>query len=264
MNINRFIKLTAASLIASFALFGSANAQSIEDVVKRGKLLVAIDTTYAPFGTINEKMEPDGFEVQLAKEMATALGVTAEIVPVNTANRIPVLLTNKADITLSTLAITPQRAAQVMFSIPYSGVKFQIIADKSRNIKSPTDLANLKIGVIRGGAAQGPLNAVISQDTTVVQFDDVAGCVQGLLSGQVDAIAEGWLLPGKMNQSTGSEKYEAKFDLGESHYGMAVRRGSFDLLQWVNTFIYTYKTNGKLAELHQQYIQLPLPNLPSF
>lgn len=126
-----------------------------------------------------------------------------------------------------------------MFSIPYSGVKFQIIADKSRNIKGPSDLANLKIGVIRGGAAQGPLNAVVPQGTTVVQFDDVAGCVQGLLSGQVDAIAEGWLLPGKMNQTTGTEKYEAKFDLGESHYGMAVLRGSFDLLQWVNTFIYT-------------------------
>ncbi|HBN6246047.1 TPA: transporter substrate-binding domain-containing protein, partial [Clostridioides difficile] len=87
----------------------------------------------------------------------SALGVTAEIVPVNTANRIPVLLTNKADITLSTLAITPQRAAQVMFSIPYSGVKFQIIADKSRSIKGPADLAGLNVGVIRGGAAEGPL-----------------------------------------------------------------------------------------------------------
>ncbi|WP_266064541.1 transporter substrate-binding domain-containing protein [Brucella intermedia] len=264
MNIGRFIKLIAAGLIASFALFGAAHAQSLDDIVKRGKLLVAIDTTYAPFGTINEKMEPDGFEVQLAKEMAAALGVQAEVVPVNTANRIPVLLTNKADITLSTLAITPQRAAQVMFSIPYSGVKFQIITEKSRAIKGPADLASLKVGVIRGGAAEGPLKAVAPEGTTIVQFDDVAGCVQGLLSGQVDAIAEGWLLPAKMNQTAGSEKFEAKFDLGESHYGMAVRRGSFDLLQWINTFIYTYNTNGKLAELHQRYIQLPLPSLPSF
>ncbi|WP_457093271.1 transporter substrate-binding domain-containing protein [Microvirga sp. P5_D2] len=264
MNFEKLFKLAAAGLVASVALFGSAHAQSTDDIVKRGKLLVAIDTTYAPFGTINEKMEPDGFEVELAKQMASALGVTAEIVSVNTANRIPVLLTNKADITLSTLAITPQRAAQVMFSIPYSGVKFQIISEKSRNIKGPADLANLKVGVIRGGAAQAPLNAVAPKNATIVQFDDVAGCVQGLLSGQVDAIAEGWLLPAKMNQTAGSEKYEAKFDLGESHYGMAVRRGSFDLLQWVNTFIYTYKTNGKLAELHQKYIQLPLPNLPSF
>ena len=264
MNIRKLIKMTAAGIVASFALMGAANAQSVDDIVKRGKLLVAIDTTYAPFGTINEKMEPDGFEVQLAKEMAAALGVTAEVVPVNTANRIPVLLTNKADITLSTLAITPQRAAQVMFSIPYSGVKFQIISEKSRNLKGAADLANLKVGVIRGGAAEGPLKAIAPKGTTVVQFDDVAGCVQGLLSGQVDAIAEGWLLPAKMNQTAGSEKYEAKFDLGESHYGMAVRRGSFDLLQWMNTFIYTYKTNGKLAELHQKYIQLPLPSLPSF
>lgn len=264
MIIGKFIKVATVALTTAFALLGTANAQSIEDITQRGKLLVAIDTTYAPFGTINENMEPDGFEVELAKQMAAALGVTAEVVPVNTANRIPVLLTNKADITLSTLTITPQRAAQVMFSIPYSGVKFQIISEKSRELKAPADLAKLKVGVIRGGAAETPLNAIAPEGTTIVQFDDVAGCVQGLLSGQVDAIAEGWLLPAKMNETAGSEKYESKFDLAEAHYGMAVRRGSFDLLQWLNTFIYTYKTNGKLAALHEKYIQLPLPNLPSF
>ncbi|WP_454703037.1 transporter substrate-binding domain-containing protein [Agrobacterium burrii] len=264
MTIVKLIKIAAVAVTTAYSMFGVANAQSIEDITQRGKLLVAIDTTYAPFGTVNENMQPDGFEVELAKQMAAALGVTAEIVPVNTANRIPVLLTNKADITLSTLTITPQRAAQVMFSIPYAGVKFQIIAEKSKNVKGPADLASLKVGVIRGGAAETPLNAVAPEGTTIVQFDDVAGCVQGLLSGQVDAIAEGWLLPAKMNETAGSDKYESKFDLAEAHYGMAVRRGSFDLLQWINTFVYTYKTNGKLAALHEKYLHLPLPNLPSF
>lgn len=67
----------------------------------------------------------------------------------------------------------------------------------------------------------------------------------------------------RMNDTTGSDKYESKLTLAESHYGMAVRRGSLDLLQWLNTFIYTYKQNGKLAALHEKYLHLPLPNLPS-
>ncbi|QEL27317.1 transporter substrate-binding domain-containing protein (plasmid) [Bosea sp. F3-2] len=259
-----FIKKLALAAFTAIGLLGTAQAQSIDDIIARKKLLVAIDTTYAPYGTIDANMKPDGFEVALAGLMAKALNVQLEVVPVNTANRLPFLLTNKADITLSTLTVTAQRASQVMFTIPYAGLKFELIASKTRKISGPEDLKGLKVGVIRGGAADPQLTAVAPKDTQIVRLDDVAGCVQALLSGQVDAIAEGWLIPGQMNKAKGEDAFESKFTFSEAHYAIAVRKGSFDLLQWLNTFIYTVKQNGQLAGLHQQYLNLPLPSLPTY
>lgn len=260
--------LPALLLLALCLLTGlfipGARAQSLDDISKRGKLLVAMDTTYQPYASMDNEMKAVGFEVEIAKLMAQSLGVTLEVVPVNSTNRIPFLLTNKADITLSTLTITAARAKQVMFSIPYTTVGFDVIADKSRRIAAAADLGGLKVGVIRGGAADPLLIAVAPKNATIVRLDDVAGCMQALLSGQVDAIAEGSLIPAKMNQAQGSDKFEKKFALAESHLGMGVRRGSFDLLQWINTFIYTMKQSGKLNELHQTFLGYPTPPLPTF
>ncbi|CAB3810444.1 transporter substrate-binding domain-containing protein [Paraburkholderia fynbosensis] len=265
MKLKKLLAL-AYMLVATLFLFTTtAHAQSVDEIIKRGKILVAIDTTDAPYGEINAQMKPDGFDVALAQNMADALGVKLEIVPVTIPNRIPFLLTNRADVILSTLAVTAQRAQQIMYTNPYSSQKLQIIAAKTRKISSPADLKGLKVGVIRGGIADAPLTAVAPQGTNIVRLDDVAGCVQALVSGQVDAIAEGMLIPGQINAAQGGDKDEAKFDLYQSHFAMGVRHGSFDLLQWINTYIYTIKLDGTLAKLHEKYLHLPMPkDLPTF
>ena len=262
--LKRSAILAAACAAAFLASPRTAEAQSVDEIVKRGKVLVAIDVTNAPFATVNSSMEPDGFEVQLAKRMAATMGVQLEIVPVTTQNRIPFLITNKADILLATLTITPQRALQVMYTIPYGGVRFGVIAAKSKQIRSAADLKGMKVGVIRSGAADPMIVAVAPKETQIVRLDDPSAVLQALVSGQVDAVAENWLYPANIAKAQGAENYEMKFELAESHFGMGVRKGSFDLLQWVNTFLYTERLSGKLGELHQAQIGVPLPNLSSF
>lgn len=263
-SIARLAAIAALCVSPALLMTQKAHAQTVDEIIKRGKVLVAIDTTNAPFGTINDKMEPDGFEVQLAKRMATALGVQLEIVSVTTPNRIPFLITNKADILLATLTITPQRALQVMYTIPYGGVKFGVLAPKTKKIAGPDDLKGLRVGVIRGGAAEPMITAVAPKEAQIVRLDDPSACIQALVSGQVDAIAENWLIPGNIAKAQGTESFEMKFELAESHFGIGVRKGSFDLLQWVNTFIYAERLSGELGKLHQKYVGVPLPALSSF
>lgn len=250
--------------LLGLAIGPPARAQSIDDIVKRGKLLVAIDTTNPPYGTVNDKMQPDGYEVALAGSMAKTLGVTLELVPVTTPNRIPFLVGGRADILLSTLTITGQRAMQVMYTSPYAALEFVVIAPKARAISSPADLKGLRVGVIRGGAADPMITKAAPEGATIVRFDDVAGTTQALTSGQVDAIAENWLVPAQLNSVRPGQDYTAKFTLARAHFGMGVRRGSFDLLHWINTYLYTIKTSGELAELHQRYLGVPSGDLPVF
>ena len=51
---------------------------------------------------------------------------------------------------IAIFSITPERALQVAFSIPYAGQSAVLIAPKTTAIKGPDDLKGLKVGVTRG------------------------------------------------------------------------------------------------------------------
>ena len=67
---------------------------------------------------LNDKQEPDGYDVDVAKLLGSYLGVKVNLVTLTSPNRIPFLVTNKVDLIVATFGITPERAKQVMFSIP--------------------------------------------------------------------------------------------------------------------------------------------------
>ena len=67
--------------------------------------------------TIDElQREAEGFDIDLANMVAKALGVKLEMQQVTGANRIPFLITNKVDIVISVMGLTPERAKQIMFT----------------------------------------------------------------------------------------------------------------------------------------------------
>ena len=105
--------LTAA--IAAIALiFGSAaaRADAFADILKNGVVRIAVPLDVPPFGSMNQERKPEGFDIDLAEMVAKALGVKVELQQVTGANRIPYLLTDKVDIVISVMGLTPERAKQ--------------------------------------------------------------------------------------------------------------------------------------------------------
>src|SRR3546814_2285547 len=92
---------------------------------------------------------PDGYDADVARQLAKELGVKVNIVPVTGPNRIPFLLTNKVDLLVASLAITPERAKQVQFSDPYSAAQIVVFGGKDTKIAKAEDLSGLRIGVAR-------------------------------------------------------------------------------------------------------------------
>lgn len=265
-NIARGALGLLAAGAALTARSGEAAAQTVDDILKKGKLAVAIDTTTAPYAALGASMQPEGFDIDLANLIAKSLKVPIEFVTVNSPGRIPALLTNRVDMVVSIFSITAERAQQVAFSIPYCGQSTVLVAPKGKDIKSVKDLAGMKVAVTRGAME----DIILTQDApsipglAILRFDDYPSTTQAMLSGQVDAMGGGDFGDIYLKKSSSGEAFENKFPLRAFHYGIGIRRGNPDLLHWLNTFIYTVKNDGTLEGLSQKWRKAPLPPLPVF
>jgi ABC-type amino acid transport/signal transduction systems, periplasmic component/domain len=128
-------------LALSLAAFGgqAAKADRLEDILKKGVVRIAVPLDVPPFGSQNQAREAEGFDVELAGMVAKALGVKLELQQVTGANRIPFLLTDKVDIVISVMGLTPERAKQIMFTSPYADTQLAVFGPKSANVKSAAD-----------------------------------------------------------------------------------------------------------------------------
>ncbi|MCX5494061.1 transporter substrate-binding domain-containing protein [Kaistia dalseonensis] len=253
-------------LFVAAALPSAGNATTIDEIISRGKVTIAIDTTTPPYGMIDDNMQPTGFDIELAQLIGTAMGVPVEFVTVTSPGRIPALLTNRADMVVSIFSITAQRALQVSFSIPYASQSSVVLAPKSTAIKSAKDLVGLKVGVTRGTGEDGLLTAA-AKDTPgieILRFDDYASISQAMLSGQIDAMGGGDYGDIYLKKSAKGDDFELKYILKTFYFGIGVRKDSPELLQWLNTFIFTLRQDGTLDRLSLKYRKTPLPQLPTF
>jgi polar amino acid transport system substrate-binding protein len=255
------LKMLAAVLL--LAVTQAASAVTVDDIIKRGKLLVAIDTNNPPWGMMDAKMEPDGIDIAVARLMAKYMGVQLEIVPVTSQNRIPYVVTGKADVVMATLTITPQRALQIWFSIPYAFQDSVIMTTENSPIKSFDDLNGKKVSVVRG-AIQDALVTKLAPKAQMQRFDTDASTIQALVTGQVDATATGFLIPAQTTKANPGKTFVSRLKLGTQYIAVGMKRDSVDLLQWTNTFIYQIRTDGELAEIIKHYFDMPMPELPSF
>lgn len=251
-----------ALLLAPFA----ASAQSVEEIIARGKLVVAVDTTTPPYGFLDEKLQPTGFDIEVANKMGEALGVPVEFVTVTSPGRIPALLTKQVDAVISIFSITPARAIQIDYSIPYAGQSAVVIAPKGTQIASHADLVGKKVGLTRGTGEDGLLTAAAEANPgiEILRFDDYASLLQAMVSGQIDAMGGGDYGEIYLKKSQGGDEFEQKYILKTFYFGIGVAKDNDDLRQWINTWLFTLKADGTLEDLSMKYRNQPLPQLPVF
>ena len=73
----------------------TAQAQSVDEIKKKGELTVGLLVDFPPYGTVNSSNEPDGYDADVARLLAKDWGVKLKLVPVTGPNRIPFLLTEQ-------------------------------------------------------------------------------------------------------------------------------------------------------------------------
>jgi polar amino acid transport system substrate-binding protein len=263
------LRKMAAGLIGMAALAAVAvtpvQAQTPDEIISRGKVVIAIDTTVPPYGMLDANNQPAGIDVDVANAIGANLKVPVEFVTVNSPGRIPALLSNRVDMVVAIFSITAERALQVSFSIPYAGQSAVLIAAKDKAIKGPEDLKGLKVGVTRGALEDGALTTLNPEGMELLRFDDGPSVAQALLSGQIDAMGGGDYGEIYLRKGAQGEEYEQKFPLRAAHFGIGIRKGNPELLQWLNTFVYQIKNTGELDAISRKHRNnTPMIALPVF
>jgi polar amino acid transport system substrate-binding protein len=101
------IVLMAAAMLGW--LTGLARADALEDIKKKGTLVVGVKADYPPYGFRNPAGEIVGMEPDMAKEVADKLGVKLQLEPVVASNRMQFLQQGKIDLIIGSMADTPER-----------------------------------------------------------------------------------------------------------------------------------------------------------
>ena len=254
--------VVSVALLAGLSLQPAA-AQTVDEITRRGELVVAIDLTNPPWGFLDAQQQPAGFDPAFAALVAERLGVKLRIERVTSPTRIPFLNSGRADVVISTLSVTAERARQVWFTAPYAPNPLLLIAEKSKPWRSYADLNGVRIAVPRG-SPQDLTVTKMAPGANIMRFDDDASVQQALLTGQADMLGGGILVPATLNRMAPGREYEGKIVLNELFMSMAVRKGNADLLQFLNTFIFLVKQSGELDALTQKHLGVPAGVLPVF
>ena len=239
---------------------GSAQADLLDNVKQNKKLRVAIELSLPPYGMTDDKMQPYGSDVETAQLLAKDLGVELEIVPATGPTRIPFLQTNKADLAIATLSISPERMKVIDFSVPYSVVQIVVAAPKSMTIKSYADLAGKSIAITRGNVQEAELMQK-AVGATIVRYDDDATLVTAGVSGQAPIVSTATTLLQAIQTKNPSRELETKFVVREFQLGVGMRKDEPKLLLWVNDWVKANRANGKLNAIFKKYHHSELPSL---
>ena len=242
--------LGAAYALASFGL--AAHADTLDDIRKAGKIRIAIDLAIPPFGMTDDKMQPTGSDVDLARLLAKDLGVQLEIVTTTGPTRIPMLQTNKTDLVVSTLSITPDRAKVIDFSLPYADHPSVVAGMKSATIKELSDLDGKKVAVVRGTTQDSDLTQK-AKGAQLVRYEDDATMALAFASGQVDIIATARSLLPAISKKNPARTLEPKITMQTFYLAIGMRKDEPKLLAWVNDWVKANLKNGKLGAIYKQY-----------
>ncbi len=254
--------LLALALAALLSLTVNAFALTPGEIKAHGKLVVGVLTDFPPFDGLDANRQPAGYDADVAKLMADALGVKLELVPVTGPNRIPYLLTNRVDVLIASLGFTLQRAQQVAFSNPYSTLGILVMAPKEMEIKTPQDLAKYTVGVTRAGSQDTLVSGVAPSGTRIMRYDDDSISIQAMIAGQVQVLGGSTIHLAVLNRDHPEMHIEEKFALNEQGNGIGLRKADTELLAWTNDFIAKIVASGQLNDIHQRWLGSPLAPLP--
>ena len=228
----------------------------LDRIIKEKKIRVTAEVTSPPFGILDRNNQPDGSEIETARQLARI-----SVSNWNRAGHGPPTFRaacRAADVAISSLSITFDRAKTVMFAPPHGTVDRDRRSKKTPITRRPIWQAEDR----HYGRPRGSDRAKNHRPARIVFFDDIAATLQAMVSGQVDAAGMSAFAAKSVADRNPKAEIENKFTVTTAFYAAAVRPGDFDLLQFLRTWVFLNKNNGVLAGIYKKYTEVALIDLP--
>lgn len=186
--MKKFRNIIMAAVAACVGMASAGNASEMDEILKRGELRVAVQSQGAPVSFVNKNGERTGLAVELAKMMATDLGVKVVFQDYDWKGLIPALLSDKVDIIAADMTPTPQRAAQLLFSRPMFYQETVAVAAKDSPYKSWQDInkEGLNIGATQASSYGDAVKKFMPKANLKEFAGGTAAMAQALSTGRLD------------------------------------------------------------------------------
>lgn len=227
---------------------GNKNSRTLEQVKQSGVLKVGIMGTYAPYNFLNDKKEMDGFDADIAKEVAKKMGLKAEFVSQEFSGMIAGLQAGKFDTVISQMTITEDRQKQMDFTEPYITNQVKVIVKQDNTtVTKLEDFKGKNIGVGLGTNDEAYLrNEALPKvgNFTIKTYDDVITSLQDLNNGRIDATINNMYALKPIVEKNGFKIKAVGEAIKSDKAGIAVTKGNMELRDALNQALKDLKADG--------------------
>lgn len=247
-----WLKGALLGLVVWVASWGAAQADDLQRILSAGTIKVGVCLAAEPAGFRDGEGVPRGYDVDVANQLAAALGVNLELVEVTGATRMPQLLSGMIDVIACNITATTERAREIDFSFPYLRTGIKLLVQKGSGIRGFADIGTKRLIVGRGttGETLGRQRAPDAQLSFVENPGDASLLMR---QGQADAYVEDSLT---VDYIAGA--FPAQLEVLPETYSsdaicFGIRKGNPDLLRWLDLFASTYVSSGKYEATYAKW-----------
>ncbi|MFH0875035.1 MAG: ABC transporter substrate-binding protein [archaeon] len=227
---------------------------SLADIKSRGKLIVGTFPALEPMVFKDTNGEISGYDSDLAKEIASNLGVEVEFKEIAFPELINSLSKDDIDVIICAMTITPERSEKVLFSVPYINAGQTIITRKETvDINTPVEIKNKKVGVQKDTTCEKFAKQYVDALYIVSYESFDQNAIEDLKKGKLDAIVIDYVGAVSIVKNNPELRVIDK-QFTEEYYGIATKLGNDALMEEVNRILRDMKRTGKLDEIKKKWL----------
>ena len=250
MSMLPLLKKSALVLSALLGLLTQADARSIDEIKKDGRIIIATEGQFAPFNYF-QGAKLAGFEVEVAEALASKMGLKVEWKALSFDALLTGLRQDRWDMVIASHGITDERAKAVTFTEPHYCSGGVIIA-KDAAIKTAADLAGKVISVQTGTTYLENVKKV-SAVKEVKNFPQDTDARAALVSGRVDAwVTDRFVAVNSLAANPGAGMKMGDF-LFVERIASAVAKGNTGLASEVNKALAAILADGSYAAISKKW-----------
>jgi polar amino acid transport system substrate-binding protein len=256
----KWTSLAAAAALVTTLSIQPVFADKLDDIIASGVLRCAVVLDFPPMGSRDANNNPQGFDVDTCNDLAAALGVTAEIVETPVPDRIPALVSGRADVGVASTSDTLERAKTIGFSIPYFAFTNVVLSRTEAGISTYEDLKGKKLGSVTGTfealALEEDMNEWADPANSFTGYQTQADVFLALSQGQIDATV---VTSTVAHATVNSGNFTNLVVGGDAPYlvdyvALIGLRQEYGLLNYLNLFVQQQVRTGRYAELYAKWV----------
>jgi polar amino acid transport system substrate-binding protein len=256
----RLTALAAAATLVATLFVQPVLADKLDDIIASGVLRCAVVLDFPPMGSRDASNNPIGFDVDTCNDLAKALGVTPEYVETPFPDRIPALVSGRADIGVASTSDTLERAKTIGFSIPYFAFTNVVLTREDAGIETYEDLKGKKLGSVSGTfeaiALENDMKTWGDPANSFNGYQTQADVFLALSQGQIDATV---VTSTVAAATVASGNFPGLKVGGDAPYlvdyvSLIALRNEYGLLNYLNLFVHQQIRTGRYKELYDKWV----------